>query len=187
MQQSGDETLMQAYASGNVAAFEQLYARHRGGLFRFIARQCSDRGTAEELFQDVWSNLIRARTTYRPEARFATWLYTLAHNRLVDWYRHTSKVVWVDFGDEGREEDGPLPEPSASRTTQPEVQAESRELAARLLELIAELPPAQREAFLLHEEGGLDFVEIAAATGTHPETAKSRLRYAVAKLREGLQ
>ena len=187
-----DEALMLRYAGGDAAAFERLYARHRGGLFRFISRQCSDRGAAEELFQDVWSSVIQARLRYRAEARFATWLYTLAHNRLIDWYRRNSKVVWVNFGegnDEGEEEsrNSLHQEPAAMRTAQPEVQAESRQLAARLLELLAILPPPQREAFLLHEEGGLNVEEIAVATGCAPETVKSRLRYAFAKLRLGLK
>lgn len=191
-QELADEALMLRYAGGDMAAFEKLYARHRGGLFRFITRQCSDRGAAEELFQDVWSNLIQARERYRPEARFATWLYTLAHNRLVDWYRRHSKVVWVEFAGSGHGggDDGDAaslePEFPATRTAQPEVRAESRQLAARLLELLQLLPPPQREAFLLHEEGGLSVEEIAAATGAAPETAKSRLRYAVARLRQGL-
>ena len=182
-----DEELMLRYAGGDAAAFEQLYARHRGGLFRFVCRQCSDRGAAEELFQDVWSSVIQARLRYRAEARFATWLYTLAHNRLIDWCRRHSKVVWVDFGD-GEEEsrDGLHHEPAATRAAQPEVQAESRQVAAQLLRLLEHLPPPQREAFLLHEEGGLTVEEIAAATGCAAETAKSRLRYAVAKLRLGL-
>ena len=179
-----DEDLMQRYAAGDAAAFEQLYARHRGGLFRYITRQCGDRGAAEELYQDVWSGVIEARKRYRVEARFATWLYTLAHNRLVDWYRKSSRVVWVDFGGD---EDEPEIDITAQRQWQPEVRTESRQLAQAMLALIAALPPQQRDAFLLHEEGGLSIEEIAAATGAGIETAKSRLRYAVAKLRVGLQ
>jgi len=187
-----DEDLMLRYAVGDAASFEQLYARHRAGLFRFILRQCGDRSTAEELFQDVWSRLIQARAAYRPDARFATWLYTLAHNRIVDWYRKRSKVVWLQFGgeDDALDMEGALPsllgQVAALRTEQPEVRAESRQLAARLLQLLESLPPAQREAFLLHQEGGLSVAEIAAVTHTAVETAKSRLRYAIARLRLGL-
>jgi RNA polymerase sigma-70 factor (ECF subfamily) len=186
--ETGDEDLMLRYAAGDAVAFELLYARHRTGLFRFILRQCSDRGIAEELFQDVWSNLIQARAGYRPDARFATWLYTLAHNRVVDWYRRRSKVVWLQFGADEYDAGSPaqLEEQVALRGAQPEVRAESKQLAARMLALLDELPPAQREAFLLHEEGGLSVAEIAAATQTEVETAKSRLRYAIAKLRLGL-
>lgn len=192
-EEESDEDLMLRYAAGDAAAFERLYARHRAGLFRFILRQCGERGTAEELFQDVWSNLIQARSGYRPDARFATWLYTLAHNRVVDWYRRRSKVVWLQFGAD--EDDAPVDDKGApalsqalvaQRGEQPEVRAESKQLAARMLELLDELPPAQREAFLLHQEGGLSIAEIAVATQTAAETAKSRLRYAMAKLRLGL-
>lgn len=181
---TSDEGLMLRYAGGDAAAFEKLYARHRGGLFRFITRQCSDRGAAEELYQDVWSGVIESRARYRAEARFATWLYTLAHNRLIDWYRKASRVVWVDFG---RDEDEPEMEIAAERQWQPEVRSASRQIAQALLALLDALPPPQREAFLLHEEGGLSVEEIASATGASTETAKSRLRYAVAKLRRGLQ
>ena len=181
---TGDEDLMLRYAGGDAAAFEQLYARHRGGLYRYIARQCGERGAAEELYQDVWSRVIEARARYRAEARFATWLYTLAHNRLIDWYRKSSRVVWADFG---RDDGEPEPEIAAQRHWQPEVRTESRQIAQALLPLLDDLPPPQRDAFLLHEEGGLSVEEIAAATGTRTETAKSRLRYAVAKLRRGLQ
>lgn len=187
--ETSDEDLMLRYAGGDAAAFERLYARHRGGLYRFITRQCSDRGAAEELFQDVWFSVVQTRLRYRAQvgARFATWLYTLAHNRLIDWYRRNSKVVWVEFGGgEAESAHQGQDEIAAARTEHPEVQAESRQLAARLLALLAQLPPPQREAFLLHEEGGLNVDEIAAATGTSGETAKSRLRYAVAKLRLGL-
>ncbi|MSQ53005.1 MAG: RNA polymerase sigma factor [Betaproteobacteria bacterium] len=183
-----DEDLVLRYAGGDAAAFEHLYSRHRGGLYRFITRQCGDRGAAEELFQDVWSRVIETRARYRVEARFATWLYTLAHHRLIDWYRKSSRVVWVDFG---REEEGidteNAVEFAAGRSAQPEVRAESREIAMKLLVLLEQLPPQQREVFLLHEEGGLSIEEIAAATVTPTETAKSRLRYALAKLRRGLQ
>jgi len=174
---------MLLYAGGDAAAFERLYARHRGGLYRYLARQCPNRGVAEELFQDVWASVIQSRLRYRAEARFATWLYTLAHNRLVDWYRHHGRVRWHSL--DGEDDDPALDAPAA-RTVQPEVLAESRQMAHKLLDLLAQLPPPQRDAFLLHEEGGLSVEDIAAATGVAAETAKSRLRYALAKLRQGL-
>jgi RNA polymerase sigma-70 factor (ECF subfamily) len=77
---SSDEDLMLAYAAGDAAAFDAIYARHKGGVYRYLLRQCRDAGIAEQLFQDVWMNLIRVRTR-QPSAKFTTWLYTLAHNR----------------------------------------------------------------------------------------------------------
>jgi RNA polymerase sigma-70 factor (ECF subfamily) len=179
-----DEALMLRYAQGDAAAFDALYGRHRGGVFRYLLRQLnSNRTAAEELFQDVWMNLIGARARYRVEAKFTTWLYTLAHNRVIDHYRRHRplEVVSLDDGDE----DDP-PELAAPATVQPERAAEARQQAARLLALVDALPPAQREAFLLHEEGGLSLEEIAAVTGADREAVKSRLRYAMDKLRRGM-
>ncbi len=179
---TGDEALMLAYGDGDAAAFDRLYDRHRGGVYRYLLRQCRNAALADELFQDVWMNLIRARSGYTVQAKFSTWLYRIAHNRLIDHFRrHDSAAVSLD--------DETLPaidEPEAPRSAQPETQAEVRQQAARLLELLDELPQEQREAFVLQQEGGLSVEEIAEATGVNRETAKSRLRYAIARLRRGI-
>jgi RNA polymerase sigma-70 factor (ECF subfamily) len=96
-----DESLMLAYAHGAAAAFDELYRRHRNGVYRYLLRHCGNAGTADELFQDVWMNLIRARATYVPTARFAAWLFTLAHHRIVDHWRATghAQLVSVDADD----------------------------------------------------------------------------------------
>jgi RNA polymerase sigma-70 factor (ECF subfamily) len=178
-----DEDLMLRFSGGDAAAFDALYARHRGGVFRYLLRQCGNRAAAEELFQDIWMKLVQARTRYQVEAKFATYLYTLAHNRLIDHFRRGKGLELVSL-DQG--EDDPLELP-ASAALQPERVAQSREQAARLLELLAKLPAAQRQVFLLHEEGGLNVEEIAEVTGADREAVKSRLRYALAKLRDGMK
>lgn len=177
------ESLMLRYQAGDAGAFEVLYARHRGPLFRFMQRQCRNRGECEELFQEVWINVIQARGNYRIEAGFRTWLFTLAHHRLMDYFRRHRLVdaASMSITDEN---ESTLP---ASRITEPEVIAESQQQGAAILRLLNALPAPQREAFLLYEEGGLSIDDIAAATGVSFEAAKSRLRYAIAKLREGLQ
>ena len=176
------ESLMLRYQAGDAGAFDLLYARHRGSLFRFMQRQCRNRGECEELFQEVWINVIQAREHYRIEAGFSTWLYTLAHHRLMDYFRRHRLVdaASMSITDEN---ESTLP---ASRITEPEVIAESQQQGAAILRLLNALPAPQREAFLLYEEGGLSIDDIAAATGVSFEAAKSRLRYAIAKLREGL-
>jgi RNA polymerase sigma-70 factor (ECF subfamily) len=180
-----DEALMLRYAQGDAGAFDLLYARHRGGVYRYLLRHVgSNRGLAEELFQDVWMNLVGARVRYRVEARFTTWLYTLAHNRLVDHYRRHRPLEFASLDVD--EEDEDPPEIMAPSTTQPEHAAHGREIARRLLLLVEKLPVAQREAFLLHEEAGLSVDEIAGITGTDREAIKSRLRYAMNKLRRGM-
>jgi len=163
---------MLAYGGGDAGAFETLYRRHRGALYRFVLRALRHRATAEELFQEVWLRVIEARGRYAPQARFTTWLYTIAHNLLVDhWRKKGLSVVPLD-------EDEMVAAPD-----NPARQAEAREALARFMHALEALPAAQREAFLLHEEAGLTVAEIAAVTGANEEAAKSRLRYAMAKLK----
>ncbi|HUQ25500.1 MAG TPA: sigma-70 family RNA polymerase sigma factor [Burkholderiales bacterium] len=170
-----DEELMLAYRDGDAGAFETLYARHRGALYRFVLRSLKDRdrALAEELFQEAWIRVIEARERYAPSARFKTWLYTIAHNLLVDHWRRKGLTL-VESDEEPVSSDNPAS------------QAEARQGLARFLQALEGLPPVQREAFLLHEEGGMSAAEIAAATGTNEEAAKSRLRYALMKLRNAV-
>jgi len=95
---------MLAYAAGDAAAFETLYARHKGGLYRYVLRQCANAGIAEELFQDVWMNVLRARASYVPSAKFTTWLYRIAHNRVIDHWRTVGQVELVTAGVDGDED-----------------------------------------------------------------------------------
>jgi RNA polymerase sigma-70 factor (ECF subfamily) len=179
-----DEALMLAYAAGEAAAFDVLYRRHKGGIYRYLLRQCGTAGTADELFQDIWMNVIRVRATYAPSAKFATWLYTLARHRLIDHWRVRGQATMISIDDDDHEAARGLVEAlPASRKDEPEVRAGNRELAADLAGALASLPPGQRDAFLLQQEGGLSLAEIAALQGVGVETVKSRLRYAVAKLR----
>ncbi|TMG84796.1 MAG: RNA polymerase sigma factor [Betaproteobacteria bacterium] len=179
-----DEDLMLAYATGDAAAFDALYARHKGGVYRYFLRQCRHAGAVDELFQDVWMNLIRARATYTASAKFTTYLYRLAHNRLIDYYRTNGHVTLVSADDESYEDIVvSLP---ASSALQPDRRAENRQLGERLKAAVAALPAPQREAFLLQHEGGLSLAEIAELTGAGVETVKSRLRYAVSKLKTDL-
>ena len=178
-----DEELMESYRDGDAGAFDQLYGRHRGGVFRYLLRQCSNRALAEELFQDVWMNLVRSRSVYTVQAKFTRYVYRIAHNRLIDHYRTQKGVAIASFDDE----DGPsLDDIPAKRSDDPAVSAESKQQAAGILKEVASLPAAQREAFLLQQESDMSVEEIAQATGVSRETAKSRLRYALAKLRAAL-
>lgn len=177
-----DEDLMLRYAAGEAAAFDRLYTRHRGGVFRYLLHHCGKRAAAEEMFQDVWMNLIKTRASYAATARFASFLYRCAHNRLVDYYRAQGKVfeVPVDEDDGTGESAAELADDSAA---DPAAKAERRETSEQVRVALKRLPAAQREAFLLQQESGMSLAEIAALTGVPAETVKSRLRYALAKLR----
>ena len=183
-----DALLMLAYARGDNPAFDRLYERHRGGTYRFFLRSVRDPALAQELLQDLWMSLVRVRATYQIQARFTTWLYRMAHNRLIDHYRRSSVVELVALDADGDDAaDGGSPGGVADAGPQPDQSAAGRQAARHLLALVDALPAAQREAFLLQEEGGLSLEQIGAATGAGVETVKSRLRYAITRLRAGMK
>ena len=173
-----DEELMLAYAQGDVRAFDALYERQRGMLYRFILRSVSDRATADELYQETWSRLIASRGRYRVEAKFSTWLLQIAHNLIVDSFRRARPQASAE------ETETVLRELDAPDSDRPEAVLGEFEERRRLQLALEALPSEQREAFLLRVESGLGLEEIAAITGAGHETVKSRLRYAFAKIRE---
>ena len=182
-----DETLMLAYRDGEAAAFDVLYARHRAPLFRYVVHQCGRREAADELFQEIWMSVIRARAGYEVTAKFTTWLYRIAHNRLVDHFRASGRLeslLAAPPDDEDDQPTDPYARIAGEANEQPEHRVERRELADRLVAAVDALPAAQREAFLMAAEGGMTTEEIARATDCGFETAKSRLRYAYGRLRQ---
>lgn len=180
-----DEQLMLAYAAGDALAFETLYDRHALAVWRFVRRSLHDPAVADELTQEVWFSVVRQAGRYRPTARFRTWLFTMAHHRLVDHWRGQRPQLSLDAESE---EGGTLADTLAAASGfGPERQLDSREQAQALLDALAALPAEQREAFLLQAEAGMSVTDIAQATGVGPETAKSRLRYARSRLRASLE
>ncbi len=172
-----DSALMLRYQDGDTGAFETLYRRHNDPLYRYLLRLCRHRDTAEDIFQDVWGKIIKARSSYRPTAKFTTFLYRVAHNCFIDHIRRNKRHAnSTDFD----------PELHADPGEQPETLAERGLARERLLVALQELPAEQRDAFLLREEAGLSVAQIAAVTGCNSETAKSRIRYAVAKLKDAI-
>ena len=179
-----DEDLMLAYAQGDARAFESLYARHRGPLYRFVLRGLSQRALADECFQEVWSRVVVARERYRPEAKFGTWLYQIAHNLLIDQYRRARPEVSASQDEDG---DGAMREFPDEDHKQPERQLSEFEERRRLQLALEELPDDQRLAIQLRLEQELSLEEIARITGVGRETVKSRLRYALDKLKSRLR
>jgi RNA polymerase sigma-70 factor (ECF subfamily) len=173
-----DEQLMARYRRGDAAAFDLLYRRYRGPVFRYAQRLAGRGADVEGLYQDVWLRVIAAREQWRDDQPFRPWLFRIAHNRVVDVLRRDGRLGGLEGGrfDE-LPQDGPGPD----------VLARLRDCAQRLMALLAALPEVQRSAFLLKEEAGLSLVQIGEVTGVARETVKSRLRYALRRLREGLE
>jgi RNA polymerase sigma-70 factor (ECF subfamily) len=176
-----DAALMLRYRDGDVRAFETLYARHKGGVYRYLKRMCGNDEAANDLFQEVWSKVIASRERYEVRAQFNTFLYRIAHNCTIDYYRRAARPQAVaqdidDLADELPDAAQILPDQAASET----------QLRADFRRALDALPAEQRDVFVLYEESGLSLEDIGRITGVAMETAKSRLRYALAKLRTAL-
>lgn len=173
-----DEDLMQRYRGGDTAAFDALYERHRGPLYRYIARLLGTAGDADAVYQETWLKVVRHRDRWSPAQPLKPWLYRIAHNAAVDVLRaagrapETAEAVVVELAAPGQDV---------------ERWQFIRDCVERLLRLLAELPAVQRNAFLLKEEAGLTLQQIAEVAEVGRETVKSRLRYALTRLRQGLE
>lgn len=183
-----DEALMRAYGDGDAAAFEALYARHRAATYRYFLRHAGgDAATAEELHQDLWLKVIGARRRYEAQAKFSTWLYTLARHRMVDHWRTRHGVSLASLEDEetaAQVDESSDPREPGDDPLRASIDAQAR---LRLLAALADVPPLQRDAFLLHIEAGLSLEQISGLTAAPLETVKSRLRYAYRRLRKALE
>ena len=186
-----DEELMRKFCVGEAQAFQLLYTRHEKPLFRYIRRLlgASLAAQADEVFQDTWMKLVDARKSWQPRdnASFKTWLYTLAHHRAVDILRKSGREISVDEGwqkNASRDDaESAWQQWPAATAEQPEQKAFWNKAGLQLLHCLDGLPALQRAAFLLHHEDGLSLEEMTQVLNAEFETVKSRLRYALAKLR----
>ena len=178
-----DAELMLLYRDGDLNAFAALYARFKGPLYRYLLRHVRSATAAADLYQEVWSRLVATRARYEPRAKFATYLFHIAHNCAVDFFRRDKNLRRAIPGDLA---DASAPEPEVPEHQRPDRVAEFIEQQSALLAAIAALPLEQREVFLLHEETGLSLEDIARVTDAPVETVKSRLRYAIRKLKKSL-
>jgi RNA polymerase sigma factor (sigma-70 family) len=179
--EASDEALMQRFAAGEARAFETLYDRHEKPVWRFVLRSVREPAIADDVTQELWFAVARSATTYQASAKFRTWLFTMARNRVIDLSRTAKHHVSID--EEREDGEAMFSELAADSRLGPLRQLESRDTARQLIEAVEALPEDQREAFLLQAEGDMSVEEIAAATHVSFETAKSRLRYARAKLK----
>lgn len=182
-----DDQLMQRYGAGDLPAFEQLYGRHRVGLYRFVQWRSPRAEWVDEVIQDTWASLIDARGRYRPEGTFRTFLYQIARNRLLDLLRQHQPVLAAELGNgaDGASVFDALADAVHDSAT-PDRVMEERQRRDSLHAAVASLPGEQREALVLQQFSGLSIDEIAQLVGSPAETVKSRLRYAMRKLRAQL-
>jgi RNA polymerase sigma factor (sigma-70 family) len=182
-----DEDLMRAFARNDAAAFDVLYARHEAALYRFVRRLLGTAlaAQADEVFQDTWLRIVAARSSFQPQAgaSWRTWAFTIAYNAAMDRLRRAGREVAVASEEDGDEPLDWLMAQQGELSPSSEDTAFWRAAGARLLHCLEALPAAQRAAFLLHHEDGASVEDLAQRLSLPFETAKSRLRYALNKLR----
>jgi RNA polymerase sigma-70 factor (ECF subfamily) len=190
-----DELLMKRYANGDFAAFETLYKRNKGGVYRYLLRQLKQQNLAEELFQEVWSAVIDSASNYQQSAKFTTWLYRIARNKVIDQHRHLKVVstVIADYDqveiEDSSQDDQGRNDPPNSTSVQNDTpqQAHERAIQAKAIaQCLEKLPKHQLDSFLLREESGLSLNDIAQILDVGLEAAKSRLKTAYKNLRSCL-
>jgi RNA polymerase sigma-70 factor (ECF subfamily) len=190
-----DEELLAAFQQGDAGAFERLLGRHRGPLFTFLVRMLGDREKAEDLAQETFLRIVKGAAAWERRARFQTWLYTIARNLCVDQSRRDKFRKTDSLDRDGRDgkdgQDGsdgapPMVETVPTQTAGPDRGAENARLRPLLQQALLSLPAEQREVFILREQAGVPFKEIAAMVGVNENTVKSRMRYALEGLRRAL-
>lgn len=185
-----DEDLMLAFRAGDAAAFEQLVTRHKRGLYNFLLRSVHDRSRSEEMLQEVFLRVIRAKDRYQRTARFTTWIYTIARNLCVDEsrrqkFRRTLPLEAKRRGPSGDDGQSILDVTEAQQVAI-DAESEAPKVRKRVAAAIDGLPDDQREVFMMRQFGGLSFKQIGEAVGAPENTVKSRMRYALEKLRGDL-
>ncbi len=182
-----DEDLMFAFRNGDAAAFECLVSRHKRGLYNFLLRSVHNQSRADEMLQEVFLRVVRAKDRYQRTARFTTWIYTIARNLCVDESRRQKfrRTLPLEAKRRGRGDETGLSILDRTEATQvgTDEASEARGIRARVAAAIDTLPNDQREVFIMRQFGGLSFKQIGAAVGAPENTVKSRMRYALEKLR----
>jgi RNA polymerase sigma-70 factor (ECF subfamily) len=185
-----DEDLMLAFRDGDAVAFEQLVTRHKRGLYNFLLRSVHDRSRSEEMLQEVFLRVIRAKDRYQRTARFTTWIYTIARNLCVDESRRQKfrRTLPLEAkrrsrgGDDGQS----ILDVTEAQQVGIDAESEAPKVRDRVAAAIDGLPDDQREVFMMRQFGGLSFKQIGEAVGAPENTVKSRMRYALEKLRGDL-
>jgi RNA polymerase sigma-70 factor (ECF subfamily) len=180
-----DEDLMVLYQKGEVRAFEVLLSRHRKPVYNFILRFVGDRETAEDLLQEAFMRVIKGAEAYKRQAKFTTWLYTIARNLCVDQTRRRKhrKHASLDAPMDASEESGTLMDVIPGNEMASDRKSVNKQLHETMQRAIEGLSEEQREVFLMREFLDMPFKQIADVVGVPENTVKSRMRYALEKLR----
>jgi len=178
-----DRRLMRAFRSGDASAFEVLFQRWSGRLLRYLERMVREPAVAEELMQETFLRVHRAREKWEPSARFSTWLYTIATNVALNELRRPFRRSPHESADEDREG---APRELHGAAPAPDDVAHARRMGVAVDAALAELPERQRAALWLTAVEGLSYSEVAATLETTPQSVKALVHRGRAALVERL-
>jgi RNA polymerase sigma-70 factor (ECF subfamily) len=181
-----DEELLAAYRHGDAGAFELLLRRHRAPLFTFLVRMLGDKERAEDLAQETFLRIVKGAQAWEQRARFQTWLFTIARNLCVDASRRDRFRRTDSLDAQGPDDEPAMVDSVPGREIDPARGAQSARLRPILQKALLGLPAEQREVFILREQTGVPFKEIAEILVVNENTVKSRMRYAIEGLRKAL-
>ena len=153
-------------------------------LLHFIRSKVNDSGEAEDILQDVFYQFVEASDPEEPIAQVTSWLFTVARNKITDWYRKKRPQSFSRYSSNSTE--ASLDEFIDEIVASPERSLEGAFFREAMTQALAELPEAQRDVFIMHEIEGIPYEEIVKITGAPLNTLLSRKRYAVKYLRERL-
>ncbi len=183
LDQLSDEQLMSSFSNNNDVnnqrAFEVLYQRHKGPLYRFIKKSLNNEQDVHEVFQELWLRIINNKHRFDPQQKFTIWAYTIARRLLIDQFRKAPNLMQHQTAEDTDIAEVPI--------KQPENEFAAKQMAQQLSTALERLPLAQKQAFVLRHDSGLSIREIAQITEQAPEKAKSQYRYAVQKLKLALE
>jgi RNA polymerase sigma-70 factor (ECF subfamily) len=189
LEKLSDEKLMARYQKGDLRAFNLLLQRHRRGIFNFVLRFTANHSVAEDLVQDVFLRVVKSAGSFQQRSKFTTWLYTIARNICIDHLRKMRhrKHPSLDQPIKSSEKEGlRLMDKIDNKAQATDERAHNQRIRKNIVDAIESLNDEQREVFLMREESGLPFDEIAKIVGAPLNTVKSRMRYALQNLRANL-
>ncbi len=183
---NNDAESIKEFLAGNMNGFHKLYSRYERQLFFYIKSMVYSRETAEDIFQEVWMQVIKKLPKFSFKGAFRNWLYTIAHHKTIDFIRKSGKEKLVSLSQE-LNNDG-LTYEDILEDNSPDIisMLSAKELEDKLKVIVERLPELQREVFLLRCDAGMKFKEIAKLTKVSLNTVLGRMHYAVKKVREEL-
>ncbi len=181
-----DDLLNKFVSNQDEDAFEKLFAEIGERLFSFIFRYIGNTAQAEDVYQEVCLKVAMKANTYSHKANVASWIFQIARNTSIDAIRSKGRRPTVSIDGNASQAETTIIELVNDNEINPAEKAAQIELATNIARAIDKLPNEQREVFLLREDGGLTFEEISKIVSCGKETVKSRMRYALERLRNSL-